>query len=525
MKLLIAEDEPLCLKDLKSLDWHSLGIETVLTADNGETAYEIALSQKPNIILSDIKMPKISGLELAKKLSVNLPESRFIILTAYNRFDYAQSAIASGVCSYILKPYTDEDVMNAVSDAMVAVREEQRKNSYNSTVTKQLEVSKHFLMNYFFNTVSDKSGDKNELYDIFGSFEADSVCTAMIISLDYSNEADSFKDNFKIFNHLIRIFESRNISVLPFFNTTQLIYFFLSEPVATPAKAQNSVLMCANAAESYLNFNYPEKYVIGVGNSIEGTCNCELSYNSALDAIKHSFYLGYNCIICISDLEAPEALSDYQYFFDDEFFGYVKAGDSQNTSSMIKELFNSFRSRQAPVETVQRICHEILVHLSLCLLQRGHNPDLIFNKTNVWNVLQQYSSLNALEEFVTNIVDVVISAIAFHNSQKNQGLIDKVKAYITSNLDTSLNEIAEHFAHSPNYISNVFSKEAGVTIKNYMISERVERAKELLATTDKSIGAIAAEVGYKNLPHFSTVFSKHAGVTPSIYRSSLINKD
>lgn len=525
MKLLIAEDEPLCLKDLKSLDWASIGIETVLTAQDGETAYKTALREKPNIILSDIKMPKISGLELAERLSLSLPESRFIILTAYNRFDYAQSAIASGVSSYILKPYTDEDVMNAVSSAASAVCEEQRKNSYNSQVTEQLEVSKHFLLNYFFNTVSDKPGEKNELNDIFGSFEPNSVCTAMVISLDYAKESDSFKNNFRIFNHLIRIFSGYNVAVLPFFNTNQLIYFFLSEPGASSAKAQSSVLLCANAAQTYLNVNYPDKYVIGVGNTVSGTCNCETSYNSALDATKYSFYLGYNNIICISDLEASDTFTDYQAFSDEEFFGYVKAGDLENASLLLKKLFDSFRSRQSPIETVQRICHEILVHLSLCLLQCGHNPDLIFNKTNVLNVLQQYRTLDALEEFVTNIVDVVISAITFHNNQKNQGLIDKVKAYISANLDTSLNEIAEHFAHSPNYISNVFSKEAGITIKNYMIAERVEAAKRLLANTNKSIGDIAEEVGYRNLAHFSTVFSKHTGVTPTVYRNSLINKE
>ncbi len=103
MKLLIAEDELLCLNSLKELDWKSLGINTVLTAENGEKAYEIAVKEKPDVILSDIQMPKMNGLELADKLSVNLPESRFIILTAYNSFTYAQAAISSGVSSLHLK--------------------------------------------------------------------------------------------------------------------------------------------------------------------------------------------------------------------------------------------------------------------------------------------------------------------------------------------------------------------------------------------------------------------------------------
>lgn len=525
MKLLIAEDEPLCLKDLEALDWGSLGIEAVFTAEDGETAYQTALREKPNIVLSDIQMPKMNGLELAEKLSVSLPESRFIILTAYNRFTYAQSAISSGVSSYILKPYMDEDIMDAVSGAVTAIREEQLKNSYNAQTTKQLEISKHFLLSYFFNSVSDMVTEKNELNDIFGAIDPNSVCTAMVVSLDYSKKVDSFKDNFRIFNHLIRIFSGYNASILPFFNTTQLIYFFLSDPSSTPQKAMSAVQPCADAAETYLNFNYPEKYVIGLGNSLSGICNCETSYNSALNAIKYSFYLGYNCVIYISDLEPSETFADYQAFPDEEFFSYVKAGDSENAAFLLRKLFDNFRRGQSPVETVQRICHEILVHLSLCLLQCGHNPDLVFNKTNVWDVLQQYKSLDALEEFVTNFVDVVISTITFRHSQRNLRLINEVKDYITAHLDTSLNEIAEHFAHSPNYLSNIFSKEAGITIKNYIITERIERAKELLANTNKSISTIAAEVGYKNTPHFSTVFSKQTGITPTVYRTSLPNNN
>ncbi len=523
MKLLIAEDEPLCLKSLEELDWASLGIDAVLTASNGQQAYQTALCEKPDIVLSDIQMPKMTGLELAEKLSVNLPESRFIILTAYNNFTYAQAAISSGVSSYILKPFMDEDVIDAVSNAIADIREEQQKNSYNTQITRQLEVSKHFLLSYFFNAALDETGETNELHDIFGISDRSSVCTAMVISLDYSKETDSFKDNYRIFNHLIRIFSGHNATVLPFFNTTQLIYFFLAEPDTRPHRAQTSVLGYADAAETYLNFNYPEKYVIGLGNPVSGISGCRTSYNGALNAIKYSFYLGFNSVICISDLEQSETFDDYQSFPQEEFFGCVKAGDFENAVNMLKKLFDSFRKSQAPIETVRRICHEILVHLALCLLQCGQNPDLIFNKTNAWDILQQYNSLNALESFVTDFVDVVISAITYRYNQKNHDLVNEVKEYISTHLKTSLSEIAEHFFHSPNYLSNIFSRESGMTIKNYMIAERIERAKELLANPDLSIGSIALEVGYKNTQHFSTVFSKQTGVTPTVYRNSLFN--
>lgn len=255
MKILIAEDEPLSLKNLLELDWASVGIDTVLAAKDGKEAYETALREKPEIILSDIQMPKMTGLELAEKLSVNLPESHFIILTAYNNFHYAQSAISIGVSSYLLKPFMDEDVLEAVSSAIADIKAAQIKNTYNVQTTRQLEFSKHFLLNYFFSAVADESADANELCDIFNISDRNAICTAMVISFEHA-EITSFKDNYKIFNHLTKIFTGHNAVTLSFFNTTQLIYFFLSDSSSTSQQAMDSVLACADAAKTYLNFNF-----------------------------------------------------------------------------------------------------------------------------------------------------------------------------------------------------------------------------------------------------------------------------
>lgn len=242
MKLLIAEDEPLCLSSLKEIDWHAQGISAVLTAENGEQAYRLALAEKPDIILSDIQMPKMNGLELAQKLSVNLPESRFIILTAYNNFSYAQAAISNNVCSYLLKPFLDEDVINAVAKEITNVREQKLKNSYTTQIAKQLELSKHFLLGYFFNIISGENIDTEALSDIFGITDQNVTCTAMVVSLEASKETDSFKQNYRIFHNLIKIFTGNHANLLSFFNTTQLIYFFLSDASVPLQKAQGEAL-------------------------------------------------------------------------------------------------------------------------------------------------------------------------------------------------------------------------------------------------------------------------------------------
>ena len=520
MKLLIAEDEPLCLSGLTELDWTDCGISETFTAEDGEEAYNLALAKKPDIILSDIKMPKMDGLELAEKLAVALPESRFIILTAYNNFSYAQTAISAKVFSYVLKPFMSDDVTSIVSKAVESVREQKLRNSYTSQLAQHLELSRHFLLGYFFNIFNGESIDLDTLSQIFGISSPEMICTAMVVSLDQTKSANSFNANYRIFNNLIKIFSDSDEYPLSFFNTTQLVFFFLSDKSTPLPTAQSSALSCASAAEAYLNFNYTNKYVIGLGNSVNGISRCKTSYTGALDATKYSFYLGFNSVICISDFESSDTFDDYHSFPKEDFFGYVKAGNFENAQFTLKKLFADFRKNQTDIEVVQRICHELLVHLALCLMQCDQDPDFIFNKSNVWDVLKQHTTLDDIEVFILNFVDVVISNIAYRYNQKTFNLVNDIKSYIAGHPDTSLSEIAKRFFHSPNYLSTLFSKETGMTIRNYIIDERINYAKKLLIETDKSIGAIATEVGYKTTQHFCTIFNRHTGVTPGVYRTS-----
>ena len=153
-------------------------------------------------------------------------------------------------------------------------------------------------------------------------------------------------------------------------------------------------------------------------------------------------------------------------------------------------------------------------------MQCNQDPNLIFNKSNVWDVLKQHESVNDIEEFILGFIDVVISNINYRYNQKSFNLVNDIKKYISEHPVTSLTDIAGHFFHSPNYLSTLFSKETGMTIRNYMIEERMNYAKKLLTETNESIGSIATKVGYKTTQHFCTIFNKHTGVTPGVYRST-----
>lgn len=517
INLLIAEDEILTLKNVAGLNWNSIGIDKVYTATNGIEAYELALKEKPEVILTDIEMPKLSGIELAEKLSIALPETKFIFLTAHDNFNYAQAAVTNHILSYILKPFDEEELLTAIKKAAEMVEAERNKTSYNGYLAKQLERSRYFLMGYFFDALKGVE-DINNLLQTLNIDKPTAYYTAIIVTLTSTKTEEAFAGNYQIFADLNQLFTSKETSVLSFFHTAHLVYFIAGDTPFAPTQTQSVILTLANTAKKYLDERQISDYLITIGNSVLGVKNCEEAYRSAFNAISYSFYLGLNTIICIEDIEPSNSAGYFQSIQDEQLFNLIKAGNFEGACFLLHRIFHSFSEKRLAVNEVQHICHSILVRLALCLLQSGQNPNFLFNKTNALDVIRRYTSIKDLEAFMIDTIDIVTSGIASNYSHRDKELISSIKEYITANPQTSLAKIAEHFYHSPNYLSRIFSKESGVTIKNFIMDTRIDCAKDLLKNSDKSIGQIASEVGYKNQQHFSSIFSKAAGITPSDYR-------
>lgn len=523
MKLLIAEDEFLCRENLKNIDWESIGVSLCGVAENGQEAMELAKGLKPDIIISDIEMPKKTGLELANEVSNILPDIKVIILTAYTKFEYVQKSVSLGVYEYILKPFEDITLLNTVKSAVSEQIAERSKNLKLENISRQLENCKYFLKSYFFSVIGNDSAQNSELFSIFGGLKDDSKYTAAVISVKSPSTEKSFSHNYKIFLSIMKIISKFNRDYVPFFDISTMTFLFIHDRNMTDSEINNGILNILNAVCEYLDFNRGIKYVIGVGKCMSALKDAAYSYSDAVNALNYSFYLGFNTVICISDVEPKQNSVDYFKFYDEGFLNHIKVGNGASATLSVKKLFSSFRNNQEPISTVQRICNELFVRASMCLIQCGQNPDNLFDKTNVWLLIKKYNTIDELEKCICDIVDVTVSHISFTRNTKNKDLIRQVGEYIKENPATSLNEIAEHFYHSPNYLSNIFSKEMGTTIKNYIIQVRIDISKKLLSESGSSIYEVAAAVGYKNPQHFSTVFKKLVGITPSAYQNNLHN--
>ena len=519
LKLLIAEDEHLALDMLSSMEWESIGVAVVGKAENGKEALALAKSVKPDIIISDIRMPEMDGLALAETITNLLPDTKFIILSAYNEFEYAQRAVNCGVFEYILKPYTADELLNVAERAVADIMVQRQKDEFVEGLMNRLEFSKYFFLNYFLNSLS--SGVLNDDFNyMFGNYGNSGKYIAAVVSFSGVDAADAYQTTYKLFLDVIKTIGKKTSDVTSFFDVTAFTFIFNFDREVSDTAANSVVLDITNSMLKYLDFASEFDYTIGVGTCVSASAEIPLSYRLALNALKYSFYVGTKTVICISDVETNSSAYNYQFIYEDSFFDSVKVGNTDVAMGIIDRLFALFRNNHESIDVVQRICHNIIVNLSICLMQCNLKPDMLFDKTDVWSLVRRYTEIDRLEEFIKNTVDVVISKIVSDRADKSNNLIQGVKEYIAAYPMRSLTDIAEHFHLSPNYLSGIFSRETETTIKNYIIQERINHAKEMLLNTNKTIFEIANEVGYTTPQYFGVVFKKVTGQTPSAYKNS-----
>ncbi len=225
MKILIAEDEFLCRENLKRIEWASIGAELVGIAEDGDSAYELAKKFRPDLIISDIMMPNRNGLELAESLTNILPDTKFIILTAYTNFEYAKESISLGIYEYILKPFEDETLLRAAEGALKKLEQEKQLETQLENISHQLESSRYFLKSYFFHAISNNLTGSSDLSLFFGNLNFNDKYIAMAVSMENAS-SNMFSANYSIFSNILKILDKSPFTVIPFFDISQMTFLF-----------------------------------------------------------------------------------------------------------------------------------------------------------------------------------------------------------------------------------------------------------------------------------------------------------
>lgn len=529
-KLLIVDDEPLVQIGVKSmLNWIDYEIEVIGSAANGKQALDIIESNMPDIVITDIKMPIMDGLELVKYCIDNFEKIPvFIILTSYEEFELAKRAIKYNVVDYLIKLELDASVLKeSIEKALVKVKkkyekEENFQNVLEGDFTAHIFEEKFFvklLYNLFENEEQinmqlndlklDLAGDRFLacFCEISGNNE-DTLSNEQILN-QYICTLNMVKEiAVKYLKCFIISLDYKHFVIICCFEETQMEN--INELVFTSLE-KISLMIC-----KYFNVQIK----IGIGNSYDKLKSIDASFEQARHCSNSS--VNEDRIAFYSDLKKNSYVEDA---FDIAFLkeDLVKAFDEYDTDAIYKIFSQIIRVfNEHPTKHLQALdCACNILYLCLNLLPDGENciNKIFSNEIDGYKSIYAKKNVEQINGWVGLLRDKLCEYLEERKKDYKHNIINHVKKYINEHLEDklSLNEIASLYSISPSYLSALFKKYCDIGFSEYITQMKVNKAKELLLKENYKVYEVSDMLGFESAFYFSKVFKKVTGYSPKEY--------
>lgn len=521
MKLLIADDEELTRVGLiDSLDWKSLGIEQIFQADDGINALNIARVHKPDIILSDVRMPRMDGIQLVERLEEILPDTSIIFMSGYSDKEYLKAAIKLKAINYVEKPLNPEEIKEAVLEAIERrehnLRTRQNENLYS------LETASHLAMlltkPYKENIEKICSlADELSLRLMPGS-----TFTTYIVKLK-TTEPDS-RTLHDIRNDFTDYLSHYHLQVFYIqLHAVYHVFHILGSSMPSP--------IAFSAAEAYLKdqFNMLGEYFIGRGDTVTGITKAYHSYASAVVMLQSSFFFSPGTLLSASDRNEPSADASTPVQPDDitkAFKDALLSKEQVICAELLSRLYSTFsESRIHLPNQVKDIYYKLFMSIndSRQILKLSHTSSENSTEESISDYLEKCFTYQELHQKLTTKTEQFFQNI--NSYVPEDSTIFLIKDYIGKHYADdalSIKEISEHVFLSASYVCTYFKNQTGKTLNQYLTEYRMEKAMQLLADARYQITDISSKVGYSNGNYFSKSFKKFTGLSPSKYREKML---
>jgi len=526
LKVIIADDEPkVCQLILKLIDWDELNMEVVVVSHDGKTAFQEICEKRPDIVISDIRMPTYDGIELIRRTKEVLNNVNFIIVSGFSQFEYAQQAIKYGVDDYLLKPIKKAELRKALEK----IREKHRLMDFN-------EIEQTNLKRAF--TSSAKKAKKNLIWDILNNPGSvawgrpiseinEEYCCRFIGPLSaaiirpYSN-SDNYNNDLHhmLLSKLQLLVEKRLNECCSEVITTiwdDGIVCFMDNYNRSHAEIDSFLLKSIRDTITLKDIFQNFAIVIGVGQAVYTIKDILLSYNSAQAAIKDRMIFPSRSIIH----------SDNQYPIAPEFTCnsamcdmIVSHFEHLNFSGVLKEIQN-IRQSLVPINGNDAYdCYRKIVE-TVYYSTKNYFPDFILPDMSFF--LNKYSfmlKLGDIFDWLCSELQKDFDRYLEDKESKESKPIFSAKQYISQNYWSalSLETVSMAVGFNPAYFSSLFKKETGKNFLEFVTETRINAAKSILVKTDMDIADVAAHVGYTDIKYFSGLFKKITGLSPREYR-------
>lgn len=545
LKIFLAEDEVIVRETIKRMiPWEDLGFELVGEAADGEMALPLLLRQKPDLLITDIKMPFMDGLTLAKVAKKEIPGLKVVILSGYDDFNYAKQAINIGVEDYLLKPITKNALIERLTEIRSRYEHEKTQKEYYEKFHREMQAYEKNSSRDFFEALVSGSMDMMEIYRRSEKLGLDIVAEAYNVLIftmnceeDFSGQREDYSEWEAESLELLEEFFSENTSAM-LFRCNIFSYGVLIK--GQKETIEENTRSCVSEIQRIFDRKEQKRqWFVAAGEPVERLSQIQKSYYSASRAFSQRYLydeniLYYDEMASMEKKNVTEDDSTYLQKVDVNALNpailqkFLSNGLLEETENFVKDYF--YAIGQEPLESlVFRNYVTLNVRFSVMSFLKEIGCDTrTLEQEDTEDVLSESSK--SLENAIAYAEKIISQAIALrdqNSGNKNRSILKTAVDFIDSHYmeeDMSLNKAANAANVSANHFSALFSQNMGQTFIEYLTNLRMNKAKEYLRCTSMRSSEIAGEIGYKDAHYFSYLFKKTQGMTPSDYRKAREDK-
>ncbi|WP_432666804.1 response regulator [Wukongibacter baidiensis] len=525
-RLMIVDDEPIIRRGLLNfIQWESIDCTVAVLATDGVDAIEKLKTSDIDIVISDIKMPEVNGIELTKHIYENYPSTKVIILTAYSDFSFSQSAIRYGAIDFVLKPTSKAKLLEAIEKAKKLIAEEKErkmeiKNLESRLSKNTLSLQEHFL----FKVINNIKLGNSQMIEEMGSLGINlSNYFSIIAKIDDKQlRGNRLVDNessiLSIKDYVSKsIRDNKSYSVMV---DNQTLCLFISFDSNDHGSNLEKIIDLSRDIISLSNSFLGVNVSIGISNIHDSLDDISKAYNEAFKALSNSFFVKNSFFVYAGDTHSDDNTNDLMRDYFKDILESIQSGDSIGAINVLKKTFNMYRRSNQPIENIKS--NNILLYSLIGNLSNDRNLRHLNvfddNKNVISEILRSKSCENILK-LLSTVIEGVCSGVNCERASSNS-VVEKVRKYIDENYmnNISLSTIAEAIHVNSSYLSRLYKKETNKNITAVINEVRLEKAKDLLLSTDMKIYEIAESVGIENATYFSILFKKYTGYNPKDYK-------
>ncbi|MFC5701873.1 response regulator [Cohnella faecalis] len=532
LKMIIVDDEPLIREGLKSMPWERWGCMVAGEAEDGEDGLALVEETRPHFIITDIRMPGMDGLVFSKTVKERYPEVEILMLTGYQDFEYAKTAMHIGIRDLLLKPTKFDELEKAVRKLIVDIRDREMSRREHDRLRDQMRSALPLLKNklvhdllhgylYAPNVIKDRLAS----FDIqIGRYAVMSIQidNRQLFETAYSGE-DRMLFEYAVMNIAEETAKSIGLQAVTDYDHDLFSIVLSYGPEYSLADCAKASMKTGIDIQSFIRTYLPFTVSIGISEPWEKIEKINQAYLQSIEALNHNFFLGDDALVRFQDIASEKETA---YFFEEEdkqgLINGLRAGDIRKVRETVERM--KLRIVQSPGVNIP--------HLKISLMELAFGSVRAigqFNPGMLERLMQAAMPLSRLESMATvdrlfdecmRMFEDIAGIVDESRQSRFSSTVAEVMKLIQYDYgeDLSLDMLSEQFKLSTAYLSRLIRKETGNTFMANLTEVRLEQAKRLLESGSKKASEIAGLVGYKDFSYFIQVFKKHTGLTPNEYK-------